>query len=64
MIDRGRADGLGPGMRGRLIDDGRPIATVEIVDSYEEGSRARIEGALLAPIRPDTRAEIDVPVID
>jgi hypothetical protein len=62
LIDRGRSDGMRPGLRGRLIENGEEIATVEIVDAYSDGSRARIEGSLQAPITAHTLAEIDVPV--
>ncbi|MDH3212068.1 MAG: hypothetical protein OEM05_06255 [Myxococcales bacterium] len=62
LIDRGRGDGLRPGLRGRLLENGAEIATVEIVDVYADGSRARIEGPLQAPITAHTRAEIDVPM--
>jgi hypothetical protein len=64
LIDRGRGDGLRRGLRGRLLENGATIATVEIVDAYEDGSRARIEGTLEAPITARTQAEIDVPVSD
>jgi hypothetical protein len=47
-----------------LIQDGEEIATVEIVDAYPDGSRARIEGTLRAPITPDARVEIDIPLDD
>ncbi len=63
LIDRGRTDRIEPGQRGRLLDlEGRVLATVEILDAYQDGSRARIDGALEGPITPSTRVEIDVPV--
>jgi hypothetical protein len=64
LIDRGRDGGLRPGLRGRLVDGGRTIASVQIQDAYPEGSRARIEGSLAAPITPATIAEIDIPIGD
>lgn len=64
LIDRGQDGGLRPGLRGRLVDAGRTIATVRIQDAYPEGSRARIEGTLAAPITPATMAEIDIPIGD
>jgi hypothetical protein len=64
LIDRGRSDGMRPGLRGRLLENGEEIATVEIVDAYADGSRARIEGSLQAPITAHTLVEIDVPVSD
>jgi hypothetical protein len=62
LIDRGEADGVAPGQRGRLLEGDEAIASVEVVDSYPEGSRVRIEGALGAPITARTRAQIDVPL--
>lgn len=62
LIGRGERDGIRPGLRGRMMQDGEEIATVEIVDVYPDGSRARIDGTLRAPITPDTRVEIDVPL--
>jgi hypothetical protein len=64
LISRGERDGIRPGLRGRMLQDGEEIATVEIVDVYPDGSRARIDGTLRAPITPDTRVEIDVPLDD
>ena len=48
-------------MRGRLVDHGRPIATIEIVEVYRGGSRARIDGDLSSSIGPSTAVEIDLP---
>lgn len=62
LIDRGDRDGVAAGQRGRLLEGEQVIATVEVVQSYPEGSRVRIDGALGAPITPHTRAQIDVPV--
>ena len=62
LIDRGESDGIATGQHGRLIDQDRVIATIEVVASYPEGSRIRLHGALGAPITVHTRAEIDVPV--
>jgi hypothetical protein len=64
LIDRGEKDGIRPGLRGRLMQDGEEIATVEIVDAYRDGSRARIDGTLRAPITPDAQVEIDIPLDD
>jgi hypothetical protein len=62
LIGRGQRDGIQPGLRGRMMQDEEEIATVEIVDVYPDGSRARIDGTLRAPITPDTWVEIDVPL--
>ena len=64
VIDGGSKNGLQRGFRGRLIDRGRSIAEIEIVDVYDEGSRARIATELVDRITPQTAAEIDVPVVD
>lgn len=62
LIDRGAQDGVAAGQRGRLLEGDQAIGSVEVVDSYPEGSRVRIDGMLGGPITPRTRAEIDVPV--
>lgn len=62
LIDRGVDAGLRSGLRGRLIDAGRVIATIEIQEAFETGSRARITGTLDGVITPATVAEIDVPL--
>jgi hypothetical protein len=61
IIDGGRKNGLHRGFRGRLIERGRAIAEIEIVDVFEEGSRARIATELVDRITPQTAAEVDVP---
>jgi hypothetical protein len=62
IIDGGRRNGLRKGLRGRLIEHGRFVAEIEIVDVFDEGSRARIATELADQITPQTAAEIDVPV--
>ena len=64
IIDGGRKNGLQRGFRGRLIEGGRSIAEIEIVEVYDDGSRARIATELADRITPRTAAEIDVPVDD
>jgi hypothetical protein len=61
IIDGGRRNGHREGFRGRLIERGRFIAEIEIVDVFDEGSRARIATELVGAITPQTMAEIDVP---
>ncbi len=58
LLEAGTSDGLKPGLKGELVDGGQPIAVLEVVDVYAEGSRARIVGALTAPITLDTTARI------
>ncbi len=62
MIDRGADAGLRSGLSGRLVDAGREIATIEIEETFETGSRARITSTLRGVITPATVAEIDVPL--
>jgi len=54
LIDAGAPMGVEPGMRGRLVDRGRQIGRIEIVDVYDSGSRGRLLGGLAAPITIDT----------
>lgn len=61
LLDAGSTQGLSVGLRGRLLDGGRTIATLTIVEVYPEGSLARVDGG------PDTiavssAAEIDIPL--
>jgi hypothetical protein len=62
LIHGGARNGLREGLRGRLIERGKRIAEIEIVEVFEEGSRARIATPLAGQITPQTTAEIDVPV--
>lgn len=62
LLESGRSEGLRPGMQGRLKEGERVLAPVEIVETYPDGSRARLDGPLQAPITPETVVEIDVPV--
>lgn len=64
IIDGGNKNGLQRGFRGRLIERGRSIAEIEIVEVYDDGSRARIATELADRITPRTTAEIDVPIRD
>ena len=62
LLDAGEAAGLRPGLRGVLVDGGKKLADVVIVNVYPDGSRARIEGVLAGTISPRTVAEIQVPL--
>ena len=59
LIDGGQKDGLRAGLRGRLRDGKRTLGSLVVVDVFEEGARARIEGPLSGEITPDTVAEIE-----
>jgi hypothetical protein len=61
LIDGGRRDALRAGLRGRLVDGQRTLGRVVVVEVFEEGSRARVEGPLSGDITPETVAEIEVP---
>lgn len=62
LIELGAGAGMKPGLRGRLLDGGREIGAVVVQDVYPDGSRARVEGALLGPISAQTRVEIEIPL--
>jgi hypothetical protein len=62
VIDGGSKSGLQEGFPGRLIEGDRSIAEIEIVEVFDEGSRARITTELEDQITSKTAAEIDVPV--
>jgi len=48
-------------MRGELVDGGRVIGRIEVVQVYAGGSRARIIGALVGQPGQDTAAVIHLP---
>lgn len=62
LIDKGTGDGLQRGQRGRLVDGGRTLAEIEVVEVFAEGSRARLLGRLEGVVSGSTRAEIQVRV--
>ena len=62
LLEAGRAAGMRAGLRGRLVDAGRTIGEIEIIEVYDQGSRARLAAPPTAPITPTTEAQIDVPV--
>lgn len=62
LLEHGADRGLERGLRGRLVDGGETIGEIVVEEVYPEGSRARVEGALLSPVTPQTVAEIDVPL--
>lgn len=61
LIEAGSAAGVERGLAGELVDGGRSIGRIEVVDVYEAGSRARILGGLSAPITLDTVAKLRKP---
>ncbi len=61
LIDKGRKAGIARGNKGKLVESGRKIAEIEVLDVYDDGSRALIRGSLAAPITPQTVVEVQVP---
>lgn len=61
LLDAGTKQGLRVGLRGRLLDGGRSVGTLEIVEVYPEGCLARVDGAS-GPIGATNTAEIEVPI--
>ncbi len=61
IIDLGAQRGVQTGMRGRLLDRGRPIASIEIIEVYRTGSRARVDGYVSGSIGASTVVEVEVP---
>jgi hypothetical protein len=62
LIEVGATQGIAPGQLGRLVDDGREIGRIVVEEVFPDGSRARIDGALSAPVTGRTTAEVEVPV--
>ncbi|MEM7412551.1 MAG: hypothetical protein AAF430_20135 [Myxococcota bacterium] len=60
LLDKGKAAGLARGQRGRLLQGGRKIADIEVIDVYRDGSRAAIRGSS-SGVNASTVAEVDVP---
>lgn len=61
LIDQGGNAGVRPGSRGRLVDAGRTLAEIEVIEVFPEGSRARVLGRMQGVVSSETRAEIQVP---
>jgi hypothetical protein len=61
LLEAGARSGIRSGQNGKLIDDGRVIGEIIVIEVYNDGSRARIEGGLSGSITPRTRAEIQIP---
>lgn len=62
LIDGGHDQSLRVGLRGKLIQDGRSIGRIRIVEVFPQGSRAAVEGVLTGPVTPETVAEIELPL--
>jgi hypothetical protein len=59
-IEGGQNAGIAPGMRGRLVEGGRVIATFEVVEVYQRGSKVRLADRV-DRVTAQTQAEVDVP---
>ncbi len=59
-IEGGQNAGITAGMRGRLVEAGRVIATFEVVEVYQRGSRVRLADRV-ERVTAQTQAEVDVP---
>jgi hypothetical protein len=62
LLESGSNAGMRVGLRGRLVDEDMEIGAVVIEQVYPDGSRARVEGSLRAPVTHRTVAEIEVPI--
>lgn len=62
MIEAGAPTGVSQGLTGRLVDDGREIGRIEILDVYPGASRAKILGELSGEITGATIAEVFDPL--
>jgi len=58
LIEAGIPTGVSRGQLGRLVEAGREIGRIEIVDVYSGGSRARILGELSGPITANSVVEV------
>jgi len=58
LIDAGRPSGVTVGTRGQLREGDEIVAEIEIIEVYDEGSRARIIGAPRGEVTIFTTAEI------
>ncbi len=61
LLEAGARTGIRSGQGGKLVDDGRVIGEIVVIEVYNDGSRARIESGLSGSITPRTRAEIQIP---
>jgi hypothetical protein len=50
LIEAGETEGIQPGMKGQLLEQGARIAEIEVVEVFPDGSRARIQGDLGSPV--------------
>ena len=62
LLDAGSTQGMRVGLRGRLLEGGRAIGSIEIVEVYPEGCLASVAGTGSNAIGAAGVAEIDIPL--
>ena len=62
LLAEGRDRQLLPCLKGKLLDGSQVIGEIELLEIFEEGSRARVVGSLRGTITSRTVAEIEIPV--
>ena len=62
LIDAGRSAGVRTGLQGRIVESGRTLAPIELIEVYYGGSRARLLAPPTGRITPASEVQIDVPV--
>lgn len=61
LIEAGKHVGIEVGLTGELIENGKPIAKIKVIEVFPDGSRVQILDRLSAPITIETTAQIRVP---
>ncbi len=61
LIEAGKHLGITVGLTGELVENGKSIGTIEVIEVFPDGSRVRILDRLSAPITIETKAQIRVP---
>jgi hypothetical protein len=61
LVDKGSNSGVRAGARGKLVDAGRTLAEIEVIEVFADGSRARLLGPMHGVVSAETQAEIQVP---
>jgi hypothetical protein len=61
LIEAGKHVGIEVGLTGELIENGKPIAKIKVIEVFPDGSRVQILDRLSAPITIETQAQIRVP---
>ncbi len=64
LLDLGRNRGIVSGLLGELLEGDAMVGEIEVIDIYDEGSRARVFLPLTRPITPAVRAVLLLPASD